>query len=86
MVEIDDAAAERFVRRALDARAPRGITDIHSRVQAPGDQVCVTVTGRVEYIFAKAVPGGPRGTTVTGRAVATAVSGTDRPRRGPDVC
>jgi hypothetical protein len=38
-----------------------------------GDRVCVTVTGRVDYIFSKAVPGASRGRTVTGRAVATAV-------------
>ena len=74
-IEIDDDAARGFVDRALAARRPRGVSDVTTVVEAPGRQVCVTLTGRVEYLFAKAVPGGPRGTTVTGRAVATAVEG-----------
>ena len=74
-IEIDDEAARRFVDQALTVRRPRGVTDVTTAVEAPGRQVCVTLTGRVEYVFAKAVPGGPRGTTVTGRAVATAVEG-----------
>ena len=77
-IEIDDDAAARFAERAIAARAPRGVRDVViSRVHAPGHQVCVIITGRVDYIFARAIPGGPRGTTVTGRAVATAVSGDD---------
>lgn len=75
-IEIDDEAAARFAQRAVDARAPRGVRDVAvTTVRAPGRQVCVVITGRVDYVFAKAVPGGPHGTTVTGRAVATAAGG-----------
>lgn len=74
-VDIDDDDARRFVEAALRAREPKGVADVAWDVEAPGRQVCVTVTGRVDYVFAKGVPGGPRGTTVTGRAVATAVEG-----------
>lgn len=75
-IEIDDGAAFRLAEQALRARAPRGVRDVAiTRVNAPGRQVCVVITGRVDYVFAKAIPGGPRGTTVTGRAVATAVEG-----------
>ena len=41
-----------------------------------GRQVCVTVQARVRYLFSPAVPGAPRGRTVTARAAATAVEGT----------
>ena len=85
-IEIDGGAADRFVRRALDARRPRGVTDVASQVRTSGNQVCVTVTGRVSYIFAKAVPGGPQGTTVKGQAVATAVLGDERVPTGDGVC
>jgi hypothetical protein len=73
-IEIDDEAAARFAEQALALRAPGGVRDAGiERVRAPGNQVCVILTGRVEYIFAKAIPGGRRGRMVTGRAVATAV-------------
>lgn len=73
-IEIDDEAATRLAEQALSGRAPGGVRDAGiERVRAPGNQVCVILTGRVDYIFAKAIPGGPRGRTVTGRAVATAV-------------
>ena len=85
-LEIDDAAAQRVVVLALEQQAPKGVTDVDPVVRAPGNQVCVTITGRVAYVFARAIPGGPRGTTVTGRAVATAVRGAERPRPGADVC
>ena len=44
-------------------------------VVVAGRQVCVTVRARVRYVFAPAVPGIPRVTTVTARAAATAVKG-----------
>ena len=74
-VLLDQAAAEEVARIALDKRAPLGLTDVVQRVIVSGEQVCVVVTGRVGYIFAKAIPGGPRSRVVTGRAVATAVQG-----------
>lgn len=40
-----------------------------------GDSVAVTLTVRVDYVFAKAIPGAADGTTVTARATAVAVPG-----------
>jgi Flp pilus assembly protein TadG len=90
-IEIDDDAARRVAEAALTVRAPRGVQEPRiTVVRAPGNQVCVVVTGRVDYIFAKAVPGASRGRSVTGRAVATAVGaeGETTVRRGDpdDVC
>lgn len=73
---------------ALRKREVRGVSDVEQDVQVSLDQVCVTITGRVEYIFAKAIPGARRGRRVTGQAVATAVvgqSGTVLVRKG-DAC
>ncbi len=39
------------------------------------DRVEVTLTVRVDYVFAKAIPGAADGTTVTARAIAVAVPG-----------
>lgn len=74
-VEVDPAAARDLVNEALAARAPRGIDDLNADVKVAGGQICVRVTGRVAYVFAKAVPGADDSTTVTGRASATAVEG-----------
>lgn len=72
---LDRAAAERVAWQAIEARAPRGVTDIEGEVLVDGDRVCVTVTGSVAYLFARAVPSAPVSRTVTGRAVATAERG-----------
>ena len=88
-IVLDQRAAEDVARLALEQRAPRGVTEVEQRVVVTRDQVCVTVTGRVDYIFAKAIPGGPRGRTVTGQAVATAAqgaSGAAVPVRRGDAC
>lgn len=74
-VRLDQQAAEEVARIALERRAPQGVTDVVQHVMVSGDQVCVVVTGRVDYIFAKAIPGAPRSRVVTGQAVATAVQG-----------
>ena len=89
-IDIDDGAATRVARLALEARAPRGIRDLRlATVRAPGRQVCVVVTGEVDHVFARAIPGVRHSTTVSGRAVATAVDGDGGDvRRGDpdDVC
>lgn len=74
-IEIDQAAAQRLAQEAVDRRAPRGVNDIVVRAYVAGGQVCVALRGTVEYVFAKAVPGASRRTTVKGSAVATAVEG-----------
>lgn len=74
-IELDERLARETVARVLSAQAPSGVTVTGFDVKAPGSQVCVTVDGRVEYLFAKAIPGLPHGMTVRGRAAATAVPG-----------
>jgi Flp pilus assembly protein TadG len=74
-IEIDDEAARRVVEAALDRAAPRGVRVTGLSVQAPGRQVCVTLDGEVEFLFAQALPGVAHSTAVRGRAMATAVEG-----------
>jgi Flp pilus assembly protein TadG len=74
-VEVDEGQAAELVREALVARAPGGVRDVRWSVRSADDQVCVTLTARVDYLFSRAVPGAPQGATVTGRAVATAAQG-----------
>jgi Flp pilus assembly protein TadG len=74
-IEVDDEAARGVVDAAVRARAPRGVAVTGVSVQAPGAQVCVTLRGEVEYLFAKALPWAPHKASVEGRATATAVEG-----------
>ncbi|MGI8683512.1 MAG: hypothetical protein ACR2MO_00135 [Acidimicrobiales bacterium] len=87
-IVLDPAQAEALATAAFDAREIRGVHDTATTVKVAGDRVCVTITGRVDYIFAKAIPSGPRGATVRGRAVATAVQGDGSSTGVPagDVC
>jgi Flp pilus assembly protein TadG len=74
-VTIDEDRASQVISRALAARSPRGVA-IHDVQAVPaGGQVCVVLRGRVDYVFARAVPGAPDGAAVEGRATATAVTG-----------
>jgi hypothetical protein len=41
-------------------------------VKVEGRQVCVSLTGHVEAVFGRAIPGIPQATTVRARATATA--------------
>lgn len=74
-VVIDEGRAARVVDQALAARAPRGVTIDGVRVDPSGGQVCVVLRGRVDYVFAKAIPGMADGAAVQGRSTATAVTG-----------
>ncbi len=74
-VVIDESRAARVVDQALAARAPRGVTIDAVSVDPSGSQVCVVLRGRVDYVFARAIPGMGDGATVHGRATATAVTG-----------
>lgn len=88
-IVLDPARAGEVAAEAVATRVPRGLHDIVPTVAVAGDQVCVTVTARVDTIFAKAIPGAPTSRVVTGRAVATAVPGStgSRARRSSDaVC
>lgn len=78
VVEIDQDQAKDVVQRALELRQTRGVVLVAPpavTLSASRRQVCVTLVGRVNYVFAKAVPGAPRGTIVRGQAVASAVEG-----------
>ena len=74
-IEVDEEGARQVARRVLSAQAPRGVTVTGVDVRAPGSQVCVTLEGRVDHLFAKAIPGVPRSTAVRTRASASAVQG-----------
>jgi uncharacterized membrane protein len=52
----------------------RWVTEVHASVPDP-ETVTVTITARVEYIFAPAIPGAPHEAKVTGRATAVARAG-----------
>ena len=74
-IRVDGTAARRVAEQAVEARAPRGITVTEVSVHVVGDQVCVALSGTVERLFAKAVPGVAHAVAVEGRATATAVEG-----------
>jgi len=85
-VEVDEGRAADVVREALAARAPSGVSDLRWSVRSADDQVCVTLTARVDYLFSRAVPGAADSATVSGRAVATAVKGGSPVRRSGVDC
>jgi len=73
---IDPALATEAVERAVAANEPDGRTTIVNVVVGPGaDQVTVELAAPADPVFARALPGGPRTTTVTGSATATAIGG-----------
>lgn len=85
-IVLDGARAQALAGAALEARDIRGVHDVHMDTAIAGDRVCVTVAGRVDHIFSKAVPGAARGRTVTGRAVATAIGGSSAEPPVADPC
>ena len=74
-IRIDEDRARRVVDQALVARAPRGVAIVDRLVDPSGGQVCVMLRGRVDYVFARAIPGMADGAAVEARATATAVTG-----------
>lgn len=83
---VDPARALVVARHAVSARASRGVevVSVDVDVTPARDGVCVTVRGRVPYVFGRALPFVPRAASVTGQAgavaSASASSGT------PDAC
>lgn len=57
---LDPARAAEVVRRSLAARGHVPVRIDRVAVSVDGLQVRVTASGEVDYIFSKAVPGGPR--------------------------
>ena len=73
-LRLDPVAAERVGRSAVGAAGLEDLDDLDVRVEVAVDApvVTVTVSGRVRYLFAKALPGGPDGVRVEATATATA--------------
>jgi Flp pilus assembly protein TadG len=72
-VDLDPTAARRVADASVAAQDHSGVTiDGPVEVQVEGRQVCVSLTGHVDAIFGRAIPGVPHATTVRARATATA--------------
>ena len=72
-VAVDPARAAQVAAHAVAARAPSGLElSGPPVVRVAGAQVCVRITARVDRLFAPAVPGAGRSTTVSARGVASA--------------
>ncbi len=78
-IVLDAAHAGAIADAAVAARRVQGVHDVSTNTDVAADRVCVTITGQVDYIFAKAIPGAARGRTITGQAVATAVRNDGSP-------
>lgn len=73
--ELDPGRADRIGRALVDASDLAGeVTSFRIDITGP-DRIRVTLTVRVQYVFAKAIPGAADGTTVTAHATAVAVPG-----------
>lgn len=72
-VDLDPSVARQVADASVAAQDRSGVTiDGPVDVQVEGRQVCVSLTGHVEAIFGRAIPGVPHSTTVRARATATA--------------
>ena len=74
---IDVGRARAVANGAVRARTSRGVLvdEVDVTVGGGGRQVCVTVQGRVPFLFGRALPFIDHEARVTGRAGATAVPG-----------
>ena len=73
---VDAARADAVARRAVAARASRGLVVEAVDVRADSAGVCVTVRGRVPYVFGRGLPFVADAALVTGQAGAVAVAGS----------
>jgi Flp pilus assembly protein TadG len=73
-LRLDPSEADRVGRTAVAAAGLDDLDDVRIHVDVAPDAAVVTVTvsARVRYVFAKALPGGPAGTTVQASATAEA--------------
>jgi uncharacterized membrane protein len=72
-VSLDPTVARRVADASVAAQDRSGVSiDGPVDVQVAGRQVCVSLTGHVEAIFGRAIPGVPHATTVRARATASA--------------
>ncbi len=73
--ELDPDLADRLGRSLVDSSDLGGDVVAFTVDVLGADSVRVTLTVRVDYVFAKAIPGAADGTTVTARATAVAAPG-----------
>lgn len=78
---VDSARARTVAADAVAARVVRGVSVDSVDVAVAGPRVCVTVRGRVPYVFARALPGVAHSASVVGRAEAVALNGLAGPSR-----
>jgi Flp pilus assembly protein TadG len=73
-IRLDPGMADRVGLTAVAAAGLDDLDDVEVRVEVAADApvVTVTVSARVRYVFAKALPGGPDGVRVEASATATA--------------
>ncbi|HEY1634569.1 MAG TPA: hypothetical protein VGF64_07420, partial [Acidimicrobiales bacterium] len=72
-VALDPSIAQRVADASVTDQDRSGVLiDGPVDVRVAGRQVCVSLTGHVEAIFGRAIPGVPHATTVRARATATA--------------
>jgi Flp pilus assembly protein TadG len=73
-IRLDPRVADRVGRTAVAAAGLDDLDEVEVRVEvgAEAPVVTVTVSARVRYVFAKALPGGPDGVRVEASATATA--------------
>lgn len=74
-IVIDATKARLVLEASLSHRQLRGVHDVRADIAVAGNQLCVTLTGRVDYVFARAFPFAAHSTAVVGRSAATAVAG-----------
>lgn len=73
--ELDADRADRIGRALVDASDLAGEVTAFTIDVIGADRIRVTLTVRVQYVFAKAIPGAADGMTVTAHATAVAVPG-----------
>ena len=72
VVALDPARASDIAQTTIEGMQPSGVHDLSVNTTVNGIEVTVTVTGRVDTIFSRAVPGGAQTFDVgaTSRAIA----------------
>ena len=84
VVAVDPDQADSVARAAIAAHDIRGVVLSEPvTVSVAGRQVCVSLTGRVDRVVARSIPGIPRRVSVRARSTATAAGdpGTPVPKR-----
>ncbi|HEX2849573.1 MAG TPA: hypothetical protein VHN98_03435 [Acidimicrobiales bacterium] len=75
-IRLDPPTADAYAARVFsEARRPQGYDDWRGAASVAGRQVTVTAEATVRLVFAPAIPGVSRTTTVQARSVATARGG-----------